>query len=275
MCNVLEVSETGYYKYRRTKDRPSKDTLLLAEIIKIREESEHNKRYGYRRMQLALAQKGIKAGLRRIYSIMQEQGWIHKKRRCKSLTKADPKAQFEENLLKQDFWADTPLTKLLTDITQTPCKDGTLYISPIMDCFNKEIVALEMDNNMKAELCVGTLKNLTDRYRINGAILHSDRGSQYTSHIFRCALSKAEALQSLSGTGHCYDNAPMESFFATLKKELLYQIPTTKMTMEEVKEKVFRYIFTYYNRKRVHTSNPDGLAPEAYRALWEKRAKVA
>lgn len=275
MCKVLTVSETGYYKYARNKDKPSKDEILLAEMIKIRQESKLNERYGYPRMQIALAQKGIKVGLRRVWRIMKEQGWTHKKRRCRCLTKADPKAQFEENLLKQNFEADTPLTKLLTDITQTPCKDGTLYISPIMDCFNKEIVALEMDNNMKAELCVKSLKNLTERYHVRGTILHSDRGSQYTSHAFRCAMSKAGVVQSLSSTGHCYDNAPMESFFATLKKELLYQIPTTRMTMEEVKKEVFRYIFTYYNRIRVHTSNPEGLAPTACRKLWEKSAKAA
>ena len=131
-----------------------------------------------------------------------------------------------------------------------------------------------MDNNMKAELCVNSLKNLAERYRINGAVIHSDRGSQCTSHAFRCALSKIGAVQSLSGTGHCYDNAPMESFFATLKKELLYQIPTTQMTMEKVKE-VFRYILTYYNRIRIHTANPNGISPTAYKTLWAKTSKAA
>ena len=91
----------------------------------------------------------------------------------------------KENLIKQDFHADEPLKKLLTDITEVPCMDGKLYVSPIMDCFNGEIVALEMRDNMKKELCVDTLQQLKSGYgkRLSGAILHSDRGSQYTSEL--------------------------------------------------------------------------------------------
>ena len=237
MCTVLKVSETGYYKYRRNKGKPSKNEFLLAEMKKIRNESMFNKNYGVPRMQTALVQRGIRAGRRRIVRIMTEQGWLHKKRRCRSLTKAD-----------------TPLTKLLTDITQISCMNGTLYISPILDCYNQEVLALNMDNNMRAELCVKTFQNAADRYKLKGAILHSDRGSQYTSHAYRYALSKEGVTQSLSGTGKCFDNAKMGSFFATLKKELLYQIPTTRMTTEAVKKEIFRYVFIYYNRIRIHTS---------------------
>ena len=95
--------------------------------------------------------------------------------------------------------------------------------------------------------------------------MHSDRGNQYTSEAFRKTLSNAGVLQSLSGVNHCFDNARMESFFATLKKELLYRIPTYKMKMDEVKAIIFRYVFVYYNRIRIYTSNPDGLPPAAYR----------
>ena len=105
---------------------------------------------------------------------------------------------------------------------------------------------------------------------MNGAILHSDCGSQYTSEAFREELNKAGVLQSLSGVNRCFDNARMESFFATLKKELLYRIPTYKMKMEEVKVIVFRYVFIYYNRIRIYTSNPDGLPPAAYRRRLEQ-----
>ena len=100
---------------------------------------------------------------------------------------------------------------------------------------------------------------------------HSDRGSQYTSESFRETLKNMKIQQSLSGVAHCYDNARMESFFATLKKELLYRIPTHRMTMEEVKSAVFRYVFTYYNQVRVYTGNPNGWPPAVYRRLLEKQ----
>lgn len=95
-------------------------------------------------------------------------------------------------------------------------------------------------------------------------------GSQYTSEAFREALSKAGVKQSLSGVNHCYDNFRMESFFATLKKELLYRIPTYKMKRDTVKTIIFRYVFTYYNRMRIYTSNPGGYPPVVYRTLQEK-----
>ena len=103
------------------------------------------------------------------------------------------------------------------------------------------------------------------RFPIRGAVLHSDRGSQYTSVAFRNELQNCGVTQSLSGVAHCYDNARMESFFATLKKELLYRIPAYRMAMDEVKTLVFRYVFIYYNQYRVYTSNPGGLSPAAFR----------
>ena len=122
---------------------------------------------------------------------------------------------------------------------------------------------------MKKELCIDTFKAVTQRYKLNGTILHSDRGSQYTSAAFREALDRAGVIQSLSGVEHCYDNARMESFFATLKKELLYRIPTYKMKQDDVKTIIFRYVFTYYNQKRIYTANPGGYPPTVYRQLQE------
>ena len=118
-----------------------------------------------------------------------------------------------------------------------------------------------MRENMKKELCIDTVKQLKHRYgNLQEVIMHSDRGGQYTSEAFRNELKRHGIRQSLSGTGHCYDNARMESFFATLKKEKLYRIPTYKMTRAEVKTVIFRYIFVYYNRIRIYTGNPGSLA---------------
>ena len=119
----------------------------------------------------------------------------------------------------------------------TPCKDGKLYIAPIMDCFGGEIIALAMDDNMKKELCIKALKEAyTVRKPGDGVIHHSDAGSQYTSTAYKIELARHHAIQSMSAVGKCYDNARMESFFAALKKEKLYRIDTTKLKMQEVKK---------------------------------------
>ena len=148
------------------------------------------------------------------------------------------------------------------------CKDGKLYISPIMDCFNGEILSLFMQDNMKKELCIDTVKAMAGRFPVRGAILHSDRGSQYTSEAFRAELARCGLTQSLSGVAHCYDNARMESFFATLKKELIYRISAYRLSMADVKSLVFRYVFVYYNRVRVYTANPGGWPPEIWRRMF-------
>ena len=271
MCDVLNVSETGYYRFKRNLGRPSKDAVLSAVMQDIINEHPYNDNYGVDRMQIALMHRGYTAGKRRISRIMKENGWLHeRKRRPKGLTRATTEIQEKENLIKQDFTSDQPYQKLLTDISQIPCHDGKLYISPIMDCFNGEIISLVMRSNMRKELCIDTFNAAAKRFPLNGAILHSDRGSQYTSEAFREKLSNAGVLQSLSGVNHCFDNARMESFFATLKKELLYRIPTYKMKMDEVKVIIFRYVFVYYNRIRIYTSNPDGLPPAAYRRHLEQ-----
>ena len=271
MCDVLNVSETGYYRFKRNLGRPGKDAVLSAVMQDVLDEHPFNDNYGVDRMQIALMHRGYTVGKRRISRIMKENGWLHeRKRRPKGLTRATTEIQEKENLIKQDFTSDQPYQKLLTDISQISCRDGKLYISPIMDCFNGEIISLVMRSNMRKELCIDTFNAAAKRFPINGAILHSDRGSQYTSEAFRKTLSNAGVLQSLSGVNHCFDNARMESFFATLKKELLYRIPTYKMKMDEVKAIIFRYVFVYYNRIRIYTSNPDGLPPAAYRRHLEQ-----
>ena len=248
MCKVLKISESGYYRWLKNRSKPTRQQLLLVRIKEILDEHPDNSNYGYNRMNTALIQKGLKLSKSTVYRAMSAGGYIHKNKKPRGLTKTTTEIQEKENLIKRDFHAEKPMQKLLTDITEIVCADGKLYISPIMDCFNGEIVALEMRENMKKELCIDTIKQLG---KLNNVILHSDRGSQYTSEDFRKELKRLGITQSLSGTGHCYDNARMESFFATLKKEKLYQIPTYKMTREEVKTIVFRYIFVYYNRIRI------------------------
>ena len=271
MCDVLHVSETGYYRFKRNLGNPSKDAVLSAVIQEILDEYIYNDNYGVDRMQIALRNLGYKVGKRRIARIMKENGWLHeRKRRPKGLTRATTEIQEKENLIKQDFRSDRPYQKLLTDISQISCRDGKLYISPIMDCFNGEILSLVMRSNMCKELCIDTFNAAAKRFPLNGAILQSDGGSQYTRETFREELKNAGVLQRHSGVNRIIHNPRIERNFATLKKELLYRIPTYKMKMEEVKVIVFRYVFIYYNRIRIYTSNPDGLPPAAYRRRLEQ-----
>lgn len=276
MCKILEVSEQGYYKYLKALKKPGKEEILSAAIDEIMEVSIYNDNYGADRMKIALEQKGLKFGKRRIVKQMRNKGLIHKpRRRPKGLTKVTTEIEEKENLIKQDFTSDGPLKKLLTDITQVQCEDGKLYISPILDCYNGEILALEMRDNMKKELCIDTVMDVVRNSALRGAILHSDRGSQYTSEEFRKTLMNLGIRQSLSGVDHCYDNARMESFFATLKKELIYRIPAYRMKMETVKTLVFRYVFIYYNQQRIYTTNPGGYPPAVYRMLSERNEVAA
>lgn len=274
MCKVLEVSESGYYRWLKNRAKRSKRQLLSDKIRTILDEHPDNDNYGINRIQLRLQQLGIHVSRRTVYRAMEENGWIHHRRRPHGLTKATTEIQQKENLIKRNFEAAKPVQKLLTDITEVQCSDGKLYVSPIMDCFSGEILALEMRDNMKKELCIDTVRQLHKKYpNLNGVIFHSDRGSQYTSEAFKAELKKYGMLQSLSGTGHCFDNCRMESFFATLKKEKIYRIAAYKRTREEVRTIIFRYVYTYYNRVRVYSRNPLGLPPAKYRewiAEWLK-----
>lgn len=263
---MLEINESGYYSWLRKRDKLSKRKLLLVEIQSILNDHPDNDNYGVDRIQLALEQKGIHRSRRTVYRTMQEGNLLHRRRRPRGITKVTDEVQEKENLIKRDFTAKRPITKLLTDITEVQCLDGKLYISPIFDCYNGEILAVEMQNHMKKELCIDTLRQLKQRCgNLHGVILHSDRGCQYTSEAFRSTIAKYGMIQSLSSTGKCFDNARMESFFATLKKEKLYRIPTYAMTREQVKSIVFRYIFAYYNTCRITSFNPGGLPPVKYR----------
>jgi transposase InsO family protein len=268
---VLCVNESGYYRKVRNSEKPNKTHLLSVEIENIINEHEDNKNYGVLRMMTALAQRGINVSKRTVYRAMSALGYIHKRHIPHGITKATTEQQEQENIIKRDFTSIEPNTKYLTDVTEISCSEGKLYISPVLDCFNGEIVSLEMRDNMKKELCVATVNKLKKAKSGKTVILHSDRGSQYTSEMFRKTLKKKGFTQSLSGTGHCYDNSRMESFFATLKKEKLYQLPLYKMTRAEVMSVVFRYVFGYYNTQRINSFNPNGLPPVAYRKKYCKQ----
>lgn len=276
MAIILSVSQQGYYKWLHRALTPYKHEDLLAMILKIRAEYQENENYGIGRIFLELQQKYEYTGsLRTIYRVCKDNNLlIKRKRNPNGITKADKEAQKSENIIKQDFTAETPNTKWLSDVTEVSCSDGKLYVSAVFDCYDGAIVGLSMDDNMRKELCISSFESACKRYNAYGMIFHSDRGSQYTSGLFRESLGKNGAIQSMSGTGRCYDNARMESFFATLKKEKLYKIKTELLSMETVKTIIFRYIEVYYNRNRIYTTNERGYPPLVYRNMYYKNLQL-
>jgi len=275
LCRVLHVSESGYYKHERSKNKEYKYTYWLECIYKLIKEEPENANYGVRRIWLYLRNnKRCPLSYSTIVRICQENGLIiHYKRSAKGITTPDTEAQKSENLIQQDFTAQSPNQKWLTDITEIACEDGKLYLAAILDCYDGSIRGFKMDDNIRTGLCIGAFERACHDDGAYGMILHSGRGSQFTSQAFRETLAKHGAIQSMSGTGRCYDNARMESFFATLKKEELYQINTLQMRIVDVKSIIYRYIH-YYNLRRIYSTN-DGWPPLVYRRMYYEAHNAA
>lgn len=265
-CRTLHVSRQGFYRYLANKDRPWKYQSMADTMLEILSEDECNDTYGRIRMYQALNLKQPKnvdiPSERTVYRIMEEIGISHRPR-PNGITKADREAQKSDDLLKRDFNAEEPLTKCVTDITEIKASDGKLYVSAIFDCYDLSVISLSMDTDMKAPLCVQTLENAVKAYPgIRGAIIHSDRGSQYTSQLYRDAIQQYGIKQSMnSAGGRCHDNARCESMWARMKTELLYdRYDTEKMTTEELRTIIWRYFIIYWNNRRICSAN-GGLPP--------------
>lgn len=237
-------------------------------------EDECNDTYGRCRMYQALKLKYPEENIpseRTIYRIMEEIGLGHRSnRKANGITKADRDARKSEDLFKRDFTAEKPFEKCVTDITEIPARDGKLYVSAIFDCYDLGVLGLAMADNMKADLCVSTIDNAYKAFAsIRGAVIHSDRGSQYTSALYRAELKRCGIVQSMnSDGGRCHDNARCEAMWARMKEELLYgRYNTKKMTIEELKTLIWRYFIVYWNTRRICSAN-GGLPPLLKRKLY-------
>ena len=230
-CKMLGVSRQGFYRYLVSRNRPWKYQRLAEIMQEICNEDPCNDTYGRMRMYQAL--------------------------------QLDREAMKSDDLLKRDFRSDEPLKKCITDITEIKAKDGKLYTSVIFDCFDLSVLGIAMSTNMKAELCVQTLDNAMASYpALRGAILHSDRGAQYTSDLYRRAITRYGICQSMnSAGGRCHDNARCESMWARMKTELLYdRYDPEQLTVEQLKSLVWRYFMSYWNNRRICSAN-GGLPP--------------
>ena len=281
-CKLLHVSRQGFYKYLKAQTRPWKYQDLADAMLEILAEDECNDTYGRIRMYQALRLKqpqGVQIPSERtVYRIMEELGISHTpKRKPNGITRADKETRKSDDLLRRNFDADKPLTKCVTYITEVKGKDGKLYVSAVFDCYDSCVLGLAMDTNMRASLCVQTLKNAHDAcHDLRGVIIHSDRGAQYTSQEYRAAVSRYGILQSMnSAGGRCHDNARCESMWARMKDELLYgRYNTEKLTIDELKTLIWRFFIGYWNNRRICSRN-GGLPPMVKRQRYYHSLKKA
>jgi transposase InsO family protein len=254
MSKMLNVSRSGYYKFIQWKPskRVHEDKELLLKIRKIHNKSRQT--YGSPRVRAALKEEGENCSRKRVARLMKKEGIEAKmKKRFTVTTKVNPKAKPASNLLQQDFTALKPNQRWVADITYIATSEGWLYVAAVLDLFSRKIIGLSMNERMTADLVSAALEQaITHRKPQPGLIHHSDKGCQYTSHQFQGLLKKHNINVSMSGTGNCYDNAAMESFFHTLKTEHVHF--EHYKTREEAKLSIFEYIEVFYNRQRLHST---------------------
>lgn len=254
MCRVLEVSASGYYAWRSrgTSRRARLNESLTRQIRAIYHESRQT--YGSPRVYRDLRTRGVRCGRSRVERLMRLAGLCSKaQQRFKATTDSKHHLPVCANLLKRNFDVAMPNTVWASDITYIWTKEGWMYLAVVLDLCSRRVVGWSMQRRLKRQLAVEALTMaLSSRQVQRGLIHHSDRGSQYASLDYQCLLKNAGLRGSMSGKGNCYDNAVVESFFSTLKKELVYR--RAYVTREEARKDIFQYIAVFYNRRRLHSS---------------------
>ena len=254
MCRILNISRSSYYTWK-TRSKSMRDKVNEALVFEIKLIFEKNRKlYGSPRITAELRAKGISCGENRVARLMRINGIVAKtKRRFKATTDSKHTLPVAENVINQDFTAERPNEVWASDITYIWTKEGWLYLAVILDIFNRKIVGWAMDSRITRNLVMKAFIMAVKRHNPkSGVIFHSDRGSQYASSDFRKLLETHECIQSMSGTGNCYDNAVVETFFHTLKTELVYF--ERYETRREARQSIFEYIEIFYNRIRRHSS---------------------
>lgn len=253
-CKTLNVSRSGYYKF--LKHKPSKrdieNELLKGEIKQIFEENKG--RYGSIRIAKVLNNKGININRKRVARLMRElKLWPKGTRYRYKYYNKKSNAIERPNLLNQMFQTDGKNKIWVGDITYIPTKKGTLYLAVFLDIYSRKVVGWSMEKKMKDSLVVDAFIQAYGKEQPSaGLIVHTDQGSQFTGCNFRSILDKFGAIHSNSRKGNPYDNAVMESFYRTIKRELI--LDAKYETPEQAQKEIFKYIELYYNTKRIHSS---------------------
>ncbi len=254
LCEAVGVSRSAFYAW--SKSTPSKRQVanerVLAEIRAIH--SEHEARYGSPRMVDELRGRGHEVGKHRVARLMQENGiWARVRRRFRHTTDSRHQLPVAPNLLAQNFTATAPNQVWVGDITYIWTAEGWSYLAVLLDLYSRRVVGWAMRKSLSCELALAALdRALTCRQPPLGLCHHTDRGSQYASRAYRRVLERHGVVASMSAAGNCYDNAVAESFFATLKKELVHGCAFE--TRSEAYDAISNYIENYYNAKRRHSA---------------------
>jgi putative transposase len=255
MCTVLEVSPAGYYAWRErpVSERARCNVSLLAAIRQVHQDSSG--RYGSPRVHAVLRRQGRGVSRGRIERLMHRHGIraiMAPPRRVRT-TDSRHDLPIAPNLIQRKFTATAPNRVWLADITYIPTTEGWLYLAAVMDLFSRKIVGWAMHDCMHTKLASSALTMALRVQRPKDRLIHhSDRGVQYASKTYRDTLSEAKITASMSRKADCYDNAPMESFFHTLKTELVYH--RKYHTRAEAQRDIFVYIEGFYNRTRLHSA---------------------
>ena len=255
MCEVLDVSRTGFYAWltRAESDRAKTDAELTELIKQIHD--EHEGRLGVDRLVVELAKLGRRHSPKRVRRLARAAGLscVHPRPYRATTVQDEANPDGLVDLVGRDFVPDGPNQLWFTDITYIRTWNGWAYLAAILDGYSRKVVGWSIDSHMRTSLVTDALAMAVERQRpgIGEVVVHSDRGSQYTSHDFRNMALANGLIPSVGHTGICFDNAVAESFNATIKKELIHL--HTWPTLSEVKNEVFHYIEVYYNRKRPHS----------------------
>lgn len=272
MCKVMQVSRSGFYKWKQAG--PSEQERRKAKVLKRITYHFHDseKRYGSRKITRMLHNEGIALSERTVSSYMQELGLrscVSRKFKVQT-TDSNHNLPIAPNVLKQKFATTEPDKVWVADITYIPCREGRLYLASVMDLCTREIVGWCLRDRMTTDLVLDALKAAYEaKHPGKGLIHHSDRGSQYASKDYRDHVEAYFMKASMSRKGNCYDNACMESFHSILKKELVYC--TKFKTKQQAYEAIYRYIEFFYNRKRIHSAI-GYLSPVHFAARFAKKA---
>ena len=254
LCRCLGVSRQGLYAYlkRPPSERARRDQELCEAILRIFEGSRGT--YGSPRILAALRAEGIRTSKRRVERLMRELGLqAREPKRYRVTTLADGSHPVAHNALDRDFRADAPDQRWVTDITYIWTDEGWVYLAAIVDLFSRAVVGWALEDDLSTELPLRALRNaLTRREPEPGLLHHSDRGCQYTSRLYRDALASKGIEVSMSRKANCWDNAVAESFYATIKVELISR--HSWASKSDLRVALFDYIETFYNRERLHST---------------------
>ncbi len=254
MCDTLDVSPQGFYAWR-TRPASAQQLRRDALLVEIRAvHAEVKQRYGSPRIHAQLEAQGVGCSVNTVAKLMHDNDIRAKTaRKFRNTTDSNHPLPVADNILSRQFDTPRPNAVWLGDITYIPTREGWLYLAAIEDLYSRMVVGWSMADTMTSRLVVDALEMaVARRLPDEGLLTHSDRGSQYASDHYQRLLGQHGIACSMSGVGQCWDNAPMESFFASLKKELVHH--EDYQTRAQARASIFEYIEVFYNNQRLHSS---------------------